>query len=436
MLVSLVIPALPLIEVIFLFLTLFYTLHILPTHKLIFICASFIFLPSIGLQFLGLEFITIAYISICTLIFYSYASKSIRAFIDMCALVFGGIVTEHIAFRLTSLLVLEEQLFSYIYISIYLIAFFTYTYYYKKFILKLNPSIVVSLKSRLFIIFTSSITVLLLCLNSIILEIDQEVIILRIKFVLEGVYFLCMIILYRTSTKRMEIKERLERLEIENKEHRNYMQSLEKINKEMQKFQHDYSNILLSIRGYLETENLPGLKQYFQSHILKAEQNTFFKNEAFSSLDNLKIVELKGLLATKVIYADKLGIKLHVEIPEAIDSIDMDIIDLTRIIGILTDNAIEACSNHDDAQISIGFMKTSHNTILICIDNTVEEFKIQLDDIYKENFSTKGENRGIGLTNVKDILKNYDSVDLLTQVEDGWFMQELEIPVKDLALTV
>ncbi|SOC43281.1 two-component system sensor histidine kinase AgrC [Ureibacillus acetophenoni] len=431
-----VLPALPLIEVIVLFFTLFYTLHIIPTYKMIFICATFIFIPSIGLQFLGYEFITIAYISICTLIFFNYASKSIRAFVDMCSLVFGGIITEHIAFRLSSLLVLEGLMFSYIYISLYLVTFFTFTYYYKKFILRVNPTIVVSVKSRLFIVFTSALTITLLCLNSISLELNQELIISRVKFVLEGVYFFSMIVLYRTSTKRIEIKERLERLEIENKQHMNYMNSLEKINKEMQKFQHDYSNILLSIRGYLETDNLPGLKHYFQSHILKAEQNTLFKNEAFNNLDNLKLVELKGLLATKVIQADQLGIRLVVEIPEPIDSIDMDIIDLTRIIGILTDNAIEACSNQTDPQISIAFMKTNNNSTLICIDNTVEEFKIQLDDIYKENFSTKGKNRGIGLNNVKDILKNYDAVDLTTQVEDGWFMQELEISIKKFALSI
>lgn len=264
----------------------------------------------------------------------------------------------------------------------------------------------------------------------------NEHVLFKFHLVLEVICFSSMFVLYRTSSKELKTKNELERLEIENKQHMTYLQSLEKINKEMQKFQHDYANILLSIRGYLEIDDLQGLKHYFQSHILKAEQRTFFKNEAFTNLDNLKILEIKGLLTTKIIHADHLGIKLNIEIPDTIDSIDMDIIDLTRIIGILTDNAIEACGNCESPQINIAFMNTNHNTILVCIDNTVEEFKLDLDKIYEENYSTKGENRGIGLTNVKDILKGYATVNLTTQVEDGWFMQELEIPVRELVSAV
>ncbi|WP_169716162.1 sensor histidine kinase [Ureibacillus manganicus] len=325
---------------------------------------------------------------------------------------------------------------SYIYYSIILVSFAIFTFYYKRFIMKVHPTVAFSSKARAIIIFTSSLTIFLLYINIQLPVFDEELLLFKINLALELIYFICIFVLYQTSIKRTRVKKEFERLEIEMKKNIEYMQSLEKINKEMQKFQHDYANILLSIRGYLETDNLQGLKHYFQSHILKAEQRTFFKNEAFNNLDNLKIVEIKGLLTTKIIHADHLGIKLNIEIPETIESINMDIIDLTRIIGILTDNAIEACSNCKSPQINIAFMNTNHNTIMICIDNTIEEFKLNLDDIYKENYSTKGKNRGIGLTNVKDILRGYETVNLSTQVEDGWFMQELEIPVRELVHAV
>lgn len=434
---NLVLNAIPLIQFSIFFLALFYTLQIKMTFRNMLFCVFLIFLPSIAFLFLDLKQVVIIYLAISTLVFFSFATKSLRAFIDFCCLVFGGIISEQIAYKLYFLMDLSQPKSSYIFYAIIIVAFLTFTYYYKKFILRMHPTVAFSSNAKVFIIFVSFLTIFLMYLNFLLPLFGlNEQVKLKIHLVIEVICFSSMFVLYRTSTKEFKIKNNLDRLERENIQHINYMKSLETINKEMQKFKHDYSNILLTIQGYLETENLQGLKQYFKSHILKAEQSTFFKNEAFSNLDNLKVVELKGLLSTKVVQANQLGIRLHVEIPETIDSIEMDIIDLTRIIGILTDNAIEACSTHDDAQISISFMKTNHNTILICIDNTIDEFKIHLDDIYKENFSTKGKNRGIGLTNVKDILKNYDNIDLTTQVEDGWFMQELEIPVKELALTV
>lgn len=432
-----VLNAIPLLQFGVFFLALFYTLQISLTVRNILLFVSLIFLPSFTLLFLDLKLVCIAYLAISTLVTFSIVTKSLRAFIDFCSLVFGGIISEQIAYRISFLVNLHEPKSSYIFYGIIITAFLIFTHYYKKFILKIHPTVAFSSNAKVLIIFASSLTIFLMYLNIFLPAFGlNEHVMSKIYLLLEIICFSSMFVLYRTSTKELKMINELERLEIENKQHITYLQSLEKINKEMQKFQHDYANILLSIRGYLETDNLQGLKHYFQSHILKAEQRTFFKNEAFNNLDNLKIVEIKGLLTTKIIHADHLGIKLNIEIPETIESINMDIIDLTRIIGILTDNAIEACSNCESPQINIAFMNTNHNTIMICIDNTIEEFKLNLDDIYKENYSTKGKNRGIGLTNVKDILRGYETVNLSTQVEDGWFMQELEIPVRELVHAV
>ncbi len=429
------INAFPLIEVTILFLTLFYTLHIKPTFKAILISTVLIIIPSMSLLLID-KFIFIAYLTISSLIIFSYLSQSLRAYVDLCSLVLGGIISENISYRFSLLLSIDQPLRSYILFSICFTTFIIFAYFYKKFILKAYPTITFSLKARFLIVFTSSLTIFIVYLSVLLPFVNEEPGVSRIHLALELVYVSCMFILYRISAKSVKMKKELKKLEIENQQYMKYMQSLEKINKEMHKFQHDYANILLTIRGYLENEDLHGLKQYFQTHILKAEQSTYFKNEVFRNLDNLKVVELKGLLATKVIHADQLGIKLNVEIPDEIESINMDIIDLTRIIGILTDNAIEACVNHVGAQICIAFMKTCHDSILICVDNTIENVTINLNEIYQESFSTKGQNRGIGLTNVKEILKRYDTVNLSTHIEDGWFMQELDIHSKQFALTV
>ena len=45
----------------------------------------------------------------------------------------------------------------------------------------------------------------------------------------------------------------------------------------------------------------------------------------------------------------------------------------------------------------------------------------------KEGVSSKGENRGVGLSNVRKILSGYPKVYKTTYIEDRYFVQKLEI---------
>ena len=70
------------------------------------------------------------------------------------------------------------------------------------------------------------------------------------------------------------------------------------------------------------------------------------KNQNFKELEKLKIVELKGLLGAKLLKAHSTNITTQVEVPKKIEDISMNLIDLTRIMGIFLDNAIEASLSH------------------------------------------------------------------------------------------
>ncbi|ADZ19124.1 Histidine kinase-like ATPase [Clostridium acetobutylicum EA 2018] len=54
----------------------------------------------------------------------------------------------------------------------------------------------------------------------------------------------------------------------------------------------------------------------------------------------------------------------------------------------------------------------------------------QIYKIYKRGFSTKGDNRGIGLSNLKDIIGKYPNVMLDTVIEDNQFKQIIDIKNK------
>lgn len=124
--------------------------------------------------------------------------------------------------------------------------------------------------------------------------------------------------------------------------------------------------------------------------------------------------------------ADEASVPVNIEIPDTIDTIAIDIIDLTRVIGIFLDNAIEVSAMMNDPQINIAFI--SRNTeIIIVFENRIMEDNLVISRLFQEHYSTKGNERGLGLSNVKAILSNYPNVSLNTYIENHWFVHEVII---------
>lgn len=61
-----------------------------------------------------------------------------------------------------------------------------------------------------------------------------------------------------------------------------------------------------------------------------------------NGIENLKVREIKGLITTKILQAQENNIEITVEVADEITQIDMDAIQLSRVLGIIMDNAIEA----------------------------------------------------------------------------------------------
>ena len=51
----------------------------------------------------------------------------------------------------------------------------------------------------------------------------------------------------------------------------------------------------------------------------------------------------------------------------------------------------------------------------------------QVHHLFKEGYSTKGENRGLGLATLKEITDTTSNVLLDTVIDNGYFVQKVEI---------
>jgi len=205
-----------------------------------------------------------------------------------------------------------------------------------------------------------------------------------------------------------------------------YTQDIEKQYNELRKFRHDYQNILTSLEGYLVQEDTAGLKQYFYSNIKKHSDRLMHNEYMLEDLSNIKINGIKSIIATKIIYAQDMGLNANFETSDVITRINMDIILLVRILGILLDNAIEELLYLGYGQLLVGLIKYPDN-ILIIVQNTCRDNLPNIQTLKKRNFSTKSSNRGLGLSNVSDIIDQCPNVISEIIVDNQLFIHKIFI---------
>lgn len=237
------------------------------------------------------------------------------------------------------------------------------------------------------------------------------------------VYNIGAIFIIRYHILRLRLKEK----EIRQQELENYIKTMELLQTDIRKIHHDYKNLIIALGGYLYDEDnridIDGLRQYYKENVL-VQKETEIKVINLSKLQNMKILEIKGLLAAKMIQASQKKISISIEIQEVIDSISIDALDLTRIVGNLLDNAIEAAVECNNPEIHIAFIK-GENVIIFIVENTLSE---------KQTFhqpqlgkSTKGKGRGLGLNNVTEIVDSYSNVFQECDISKGLFQKKIII---------
>ncbi len=209
-----------------------------------------------------------------------------------------------------------------------------------------------------------------------------------------------------------------------------YMSQIEELYQNIRAFRHDYSNIMASMAVYINDNDMEGLKEYYDKQIMPINRLLNKEKDVVARLLNLNIIELKGLISVKINYALEMKIKVDLEIADRIEKINIKNIDLVRIMGILLDNAIEACQECEAPYINLSIIKMDNGAAII-IRNTYRKKAIEYSKLGKPGITTKGARRGMGLYNIKSILKEYDNVTMDTEYTEEFFTQSLEIYEKD-----
>lgn len=214
-------------------------------------------------------------------------------------------------------------------------------------------------------------------------------------------------------------------LNLENANHT--IHSLTILHDQVRSIKHDFDNMVNCIGGYVVTEDIAGLKKYYQD-LLEECQKT--NNLYALSPKVINHPAIYHMLATKYYEADQLNVQISLNVFLDLNEIEkrMRILDFTRILGILLDNAIDAAKECDKKIINVTFRKEiSNDMIVVIIQNTYKNKDVNTEEIYKKGISSKENHSGLGLWKVRQILMHNNNLNLFTTKNDEFFTQQFEI---------
>ena len=204
-----------------------------------------------------------------------------------------------------------------------------------------------------------------------------------------------------------------------------YNKTLEILQDNTRAFRHDFANILQGMVGYMDNNDMDGLRKYYNQLVDDIQTSNNLTTLSPKVVNNPAIY---NVLASKYHKADSLGIKIHLEAFLDMNELHIKIYEFTRILGILMDNAIEASSECEEKVINVTFRKDNRKHMqLLVIENTYKSKDIDTDKIFEKGYSTKQGNTGLGLWEIRQILKKNNNLNLFTSKNDDYFTQQFEI---------
>jgi len=158
-----------------------------------------------------------------------------------------------------------------------------------------------------------------------------------LAYLIISIYSLTRVMKLTLTTRKLESAEE-------------YNKTLHILHDNVRGFKHDFDNIVTTIGGYIRTDDMEGLKNYY----LELEDDCQRVNNLYSL--NPEVINNPGiynLLTNKYHEANSKDIKVNMTFLLDLSTLKMKIYEFARILGILLDNAIEASNECEEKIINI-----------------------------------------------------------------------------------
>ncbi|HYF75236.1 MAG TPA: GHKL domain-containing protein [Candidatus Nitrosocosmicus sp.] len=201
-----------------------------------------------------------------------------------------------------------------------------------------------------------------------------------------------------------------------------YIATIDSLINDFRRLKHSYANTIYSFYGYIQENDLEGLKAYY-SDIM--DETRRMDSNLLLALQKIKVYAIFGLLWNKINDAESKGIEVGVQVPNEVHNVGIKLTDLGEVLGNYLDNAIDAAAVCDVKKINISIVDAD-GYLTINIENTFDT-EVDIKEVNSKGYSTKGMGRGYGLFITKQILSKYTNVLNNTFAEDNVFKQEIII---------
>lgn len=207
-----------------------------------------------------------------------------------------------------------------------------------------------------------------------------------------------------------------------------YSKLSEEVNYDYRIKLHENKNQLLLIDSMIDDKKR--LKEYID--YLLEQNNIGINNYYLSLLKNIPLPGMKNFINYKLVELKSIGAVIEVFVSDEIKDIDInfsdkDYNDISTTLGVILDNIIDSVKLQKDKLVSLNIYIEDEKLHFQCANSYDGE--IDFDKIFRRGYSTKGANRGVGLSLVKDIIENNDIIDCKPLVVDNFFMQDIIIKV-------
>lgn len=193
---------------------------------------------------------------------------------------------------------------------------------------------------------------------------------------------------------------------------------------------HDVKNIFLTMSTYVDRSDDQEMKDFYREKIYTFAADTIRKSSIYEKLYDIPSQSLRAFLYLKFSEgaSKDIPLRLHINIDKSLPfQPQMDIIDLTRIIGVLIDNAYEEVTGDPDGYVSIA-LAADRERFSFTIRNSLKQGQehIRPED-QRAGHSSKEGHSGIGLAGIHRILETYPNAVLNTVENENEYMQSLMI---------